>query len=52
MRDRGVAVKAAVLHTPGRAPTYDDHPGPVAASGSTVLRVSAAPLVPLDLLCA
>ncbi len=45
-------MKAAVLHTPGEAPTYDDHPEPVAASGSTVLRVSAAPLVPLDLLCA
>lgn len=45
-------MKAAVLHTPGRAPTYDDHPAPVAAPRTAVLRVSASPVVPLDLLCA
>lgn len=45
-------MKAAVLHTPGQAPTYDDHPAPAAAPGTTVLRVSASPVVPLDLLCA
>jgi NADPH:quinone reductase-like Zn-dependent oxidoreductase len=43
---------AAVLRTPGRPPTYDEHPSPSAAPGSTVVRVTAAPLVPLDLLCA
>jgi len=45
-------MKAAVLHTPGSPPTYGDHPSPVATSGRTVVRVTAAPVVPLDLLCA
>ncbi len=45
-------MKAAVVHRPGRPPTYGEHPAPSAASGSTVVRVSAAPVVPLDLLCA
>jgi len=45
-------VRAAVLRTPGRAPTYGDHPAPRPAAGTTVLRVTAAPVVPLDLLCA
>jgi len=45
-------MKAAVLHTPGRSPSYGDHPAPGVAPGSTVVRVTAAPLVPLDLLCA
>ena len=45
-------MRAAVLHTPGRPPTYGEHPSPTAASGTTVVRVSAAPVVPLDLLCA
>jgi NADPH:quinone reductase-like Zn-dependent oxidoreductase len=43
---------AAVLRTPGQPPTYDEHPSPSAASGSTLVRVTAAPVVPLDLLCA
>ena len=46
------SMKAAVLHTPGQAPTYDDHPAPTDGPGSTVVRVTAAPVVPLDLLCA
>lgn len=45
-------MRAAVLRTPGEAPTYGDHPAPEAAPGTTVLRVTAAPVVPLDLLCA
>ncbi len=45
-------MRAAVLHTPGRPPSYGEHPAPAAASGSTVVRVTAAPVVPLDLLCA
>ncbi len=45
-------MRAAVLHTAGSPPSYGEHPAPVAAPGSTVVRVSAAPVVPLDLLCA
>jgi NADPH:quinone reductase-like Zn-dependent oxidoreductase len=45
-------VKAAVLHTPGRAPVFGDHPAPEGGDGTTVVRVSAAPVVPLDILCA
>jgi NADPH:quinone reductase-like Zn-dependent oxidoreductase len=45
-------MKAAVLHTPGSPPSYGDHPAPVATAGHSVVTVSAAPVVPLDLLCA
>lgn len=45
-------MKAAVLHTPGRSPVYGDHPSPEGGEGITVVRVTAAPVVPLDLLCA
>lgn len=45
-------MKAAVLHTPGSPPSYGDHPAPAAISGHSVVRVTAAPVVPLDLLCA
>jgi NADPH:quinone reductase-like Zn-dependent oxidoreductase len=45
-------MRAAVLHTPGSPPSYADHPAPARASGSTLVRVTAAPVVPLDLLCA
>ena len=45
-------MRAAVLHTPGQPPSYGEHPTPRAAAGSTVVRVTAAPVVPLDLLCA
>ena len=45
-------MRAAVLHTPGRPPSYGEHPAPGGASGTTVVRVTAAPIVPLDLLCA
>jgi NADPH:quinone reductase-like Zn-dependent oxidoreductase len=43
---------AAVLHTPGSPPSYAEHPTPAPAPGSTLVRVTAAPVVPLDLLCA
>ena len=45
-------MRAAVLHTPGHPPRYGEHPAPQPAPGSTVVRVAAAPVVPLDLLCA
>jgi NADPH:quinone reductase-like Zn-dependent oxidoreductase len=45
-------MRAAVLHTPGSPPSYGAHPAPTAAIGMTVVRVAAAPIVPLDLLCA
>ncbi|TFV86815.1 zinc-binding alcohol dehydrogenase family protein [Blastococcus sp. CT_GayMR16] len=45
-------MRAAVLHTPGEAPAYGSHPDPVPAPGFTLVAVTAAPIVPLDLLCA
>jgi NADPH:quinone reductase-like Zn-dependent oxidoreductase len=45
-------VRAAVLHSPGSPPALGTHPDPVPAEGQTLVRVSAAPIVPLDLLCA
>jgi NADPH:quinone reductase-like Zn-dependent oxidoreductase len=45
-------VRAAVLHTPGEPPRYADHPDPVEALGTTVVAMAAAPIVPLDQLCA
>ena len=45
-------MKAAVLHTPGWAPVFGDRPAPEGGEGMTVVRVTAAPVVPLDLLCA
>jgi NADPH:quinone reductase-like Zn-dependent oxidoreductase len=45
-------MRGAVLHTPGSPPSYGEHPAPSAAAGLTVVRVTAAPVVPLDLLCA
>ncbi|MFL6131850.1 MAG: zinc-binding dehydrogenase [Nocardioidaceae bacterium] len=45
-------MRAGVLHTPGQPPAFDHHPEPVVAAGCSALRVTAAPVVPLDLLCA
>jgi NADPH:quinone reductase-like Zn-dependent oxidoreductase len=45
-------VRAAVLHTPGSTPSWSDHPDPVRGEGRSVVRVTAAPVVPLDQLCA
>lgn len=43
---------AAVLHAHGEPPTYGQHPDPSTTPGRTLVRVTAAPVVPLDLLCA
>ena len=43
---------AAVLHTLGEPPSYAPRPDPPAVPGRSVVRVTAAPVVPLDLLCA
>jgi len=45
-------MRAAVLDTPGGAPAYGSRPDPEASAGSAVVAVTAAPIVPLDLLCA
>lgn len=45
-------MRAAVLHTHGEPPSHAEHPDPVAREGASVVRVTAAPIVPLDLLCA
>lgn len=45
-------MRAAVLHTPGEVPAFGPHPDPGPAPGHTVVAVTAAPVVPLDLLCA
>ncbi|RFU21521.1 quinone oxidoreductase family protein [Geodermatophilus marinus] len=45
-------MRAAVLTTPGQPPAHTDHPDPSAGEGRTLVRVTAAPVVPLDLLCA
>ena len=39
-------MKAAVLHTPGLAPVYGEHPAPEGGDGMTVVHVTAAPVVP------
>ena len=43
---------AAVLSVPGATPAWAEHPDPVPAPGSTLVTVTAAAIVPLDLLCA
>ena len=45
-------MRAAVLHTRGQPPVVTEHPDPVPAPGRRLVRVTAAPVVPLDLLCA
>jgi NADPH:quinone reductase-like Zn-dependent oxidoreductase len=47
-----LTVRAAVLHTPGEPPRYAEHPDPADAPGTTVVSMTAAPIVPLDQLCA
>ena len=44
-------MRAALVRDLGALPVVDDHPDPVRAGGSLV-RVGAAPVVPLDVLCA
>ncbi|HWD79729.1 MAG TPA: zinc-binding alcohol dehydrogenase family protein [Kribbella sp.] len=45
-------MRAAVLHTHGEPPTHQEHADPIAGEGRSIVRVTAAPIVPLDLLCA
>jgi NADPH:quinone reductase-like Zn-dependent oxidoreductase len=45
-------VKAAVLTEPGTAPQYGEHPDPSPAPGTAVVTMTAASIVPLDLLAA
>lgn len=45
-------MRAAVLHIHGEAPSHGEHPDPVPTEGQSIVRVTAAPVVPLDLLCA
>src|SRR5215203_4697560 len=45
-------MRAALLTEPGQAPVWGQHPDPSLAAGHTLIAVTAAPIVPLDLLCA
>ena len=45
-------MRAAVLLAPGTVPVVQEHPEPVGTPGRSIVRVTAAPVVPLDLLCA
>lgn len=46
------AVQAAVIEEPGRPPRVVDRERPAAAPDAVTVRVTAAPITPLDLLCA
>ena len=45
-------MRAAVVPGPGLPPAHAEHPDPRPGEGETLVRVTAAPVVPLDLLCA
>ena len=45
-------MRAAVLRQHGRPPEYGSHPSPRRGPGEALIRVTAAPVNPLDLLCA
>ncbi|MFC5262565.1 zinc-binding dehydrogenase [Kribbella qitaiheensis] len=45
-------MRAAVLGIHGEPPSHAEHPDPVPTEGQSIVRVTAAPVVPLDLLCA
>ena len=45
-------MRAVELHTPGDPPAVVDRAEPEPAAGQVLVRVTAAPIVPLDLLCA
>ena len=45
-------MRAAVLHGHGQPPQYGRHPVPRRTEGQALIRVTAAPVNPLDLLCA
>jgi NADPH:quinone reductase-like Zn-dependent oxidoreductase len=44
--------RAAVLRICGRAPSLEERPPPVPGAGEETITVAAAPVTPLDLLCA
>lgn len=45
-------MRALVVTEPGRTPEVREHPDPEAVLGTTLVGITAAPVVPLDLLCA
>ena len=45
-------MRAALLTEPGQAPVWGQHPDPSLVAGHTLVAVTAAPIVPLDQLCA
>ncbi|WP_298519327.1 zinc-binding alcohol dehydrogenase family protein [uncultured Nocardioides sp.] len=45
-------MRAVELHTAGEPPTVVDRDDPTPASGEVLIQVTAAPITPLDLLCA
>jgi NADPH:quinone reductase-like Zn-dependent oxidoreductase len=45
-------VQAAVLIAPGVPPRWAEHPDPEPGADRALVRITAAPVVPLDLLCA
>lgn len=47
-----MSMRAAVLPAPGHPPAVADVPEPETASGESLVTVLAAPITPLDLLCA
>jgi len=46
------AIRAAVLRRPGEPPRFGPHPAPSRRPGQALIRISAAPVNPLDVLCA
>src|ERR1700758_2794294 len=49
---RPTTMRAAVLHGHGQPPEYGRHRLPRRSAGQALIRVTAAPVNPLDLLCA
>ena len=47
-----MSVRAAQIHTPGQPPAVVERDAPVPRSGEVLVEVAAAPITPLDLLCA
>lgn len=45
-------MRAAVIETHGRPPALADHDAPRRSEGQALVRVTAAPITPLDVLCA
>ena len=45
-------MRAALIRSHGQPPGYQDHPVPRRGTGQALIRVTAAPVCPLDLLCA